>query len=106
MKVDIEKRNTIRRKRDREECPLHRNMHSRIDELGVEVKKKVPIWTVPVLVTLLLAVLGAFMNHHSKGQDEVKVLVEKMANTLSEVRMNQRLVIEELDIEYQYYDHF
>ena len=104
MEVENERRNAIRRAEDRAVCPLHKTHCMQIKEATAEAKKKVPLWTVPVLVTVLIAVLGSFMLTQKTVQVEIKKLVTSNASTLHEVRMNQRLVMQELQIEYQFYD--
>ena len=105
MEGENERRSTTRRAEDRAVCPLHHTHCLQIKEATAEAKKKVPLWTVPVLVSILIAVLGSFMLSQKTVQNDIKKMVTSNASTLSEVRMNQRLVMQELSIEYQYYDY-
>ena len=118
-----ERRKQLRRKSDRETCLFHEDQCRKIEDVKmegkeamVEAKKKVPLWTVPVLVTMLLAIGGSFMIHtdktvvdaihrSDKALAAVMSKVESNADKLHEVALNQRLVMDKIGVDYQYYNY-
>jgi hypothetical protein len=121
---DIKERRCLRRRlEDREPCLFHEGQCRKIadaksegKEAMTEAKKKVPLWTVPVLVTVLIAIGGTYMVHTDKtvvnaivrsDRSLAVVLskVEQNSDKLHEVALNQRLVMEKIGIDYQYYNY-
>lgn len=105
MEVEKERRFKTRRAKDRDVCALHKNLCLQCNEAKEEVKKKVPLWFIPVSVLVLLFILGADIMSGRAKISELKKIVINNAKTLDEVRMNQRLMQKSLSIEYEYYDY-
>ena len=118
-----ERRQRLRREEDRKPCVFHEGQCRKIADVKLEgkdamaeAKKKVPLWTVPVLVTVLIAIGGSYMVHNDKtvanainrSDKSLSVVLSKVesnADKLHEVALNQRLVMEKIGVDYQYYNY-
>ena len=100
--IDRRQNSNGRREQDRAVCPLHSRTCADIAGLGEDMKKRVPNWVLSILIIILLSVLSTFMIATTTQQKTIARGVRTNEITLNEVSMNQRLVIKELGLTYQY----
>ena len=100
--IDRRRNSNGRREQDRAVCPLHSRTCTDIQNLETDMKKRVPNWVLSILVVILLSVLSAFMVITHNMQNAIAKGVRANEVALNEVSMNQRLVMKELGLSYEY----
>jgi hypothetical protein len=93
-------------------CPVHHIKCQEIEKINKGLETKVPIWIFKILISVIIIAFGGMNAYFFKISTDTLMLVEKHTNFSNkilkamslknrEVLMNQKIVMEHLDIPYR-----